>query len=43
MLKSFISSSSRELCNFVNNSGIKKEDIISVIWTNGSYSLLYWE
>ena len=43
VLRSNVVGNSRELCTFVNSSGIKKEDIQNIVWTNGSYTIFYWE
>lgn len=43
MLRANICTTTRDLCAFINNSGIKREDIQGIIWTNGAYTIFYWE
>lgn len=42
MLKANIFTATRDLCAFVNDSNIKKEDIQSIVFNNSAYTIFYW-
>lgn len=42
-MKVFVAQTSREIERFVNTNSIKKDNIVNIIFTNGQFTLFYFE